>query len=71
MKIQRELCRPKSFGTFEKQAPGEPFILHMTMVSTKSAKINRAYYDHKMGKMKIIRNYKLLTIDMPTLVRSM
>ena len=33
--------------------PGEPFILHMKMVSTKSAKINRAYYDHKMGKMKI------------------
>ena len=37
LKIQRELCRPKSFGIFEKQAPGaHPFIwklvfIHMQM----------------------------------------
>ena len=36
LKIQRELCHPKSFGTFEKQAPGLPKVSWLVSLQSHS-----------------------------------
>ena len=52
LKIQRELCRPKSFGTFEKRAPGHyvgqmirPWIMDIC------DQINEILYELRMETM--------------------